>query len=134
MTIFDAGDFDVLARTVFGEARGQGFDGQIAVAWVIRNRAARPGRFAAGIAAVCLQPVQFSCWNRNDPSFIRLITVALPDPAFVSALAAAATVLTDHAPDPTGGADHYHATYVSPSWAKAMTRTVQIGAHIFYKE
>lgn len=132
--IFDAGDLDVLARTVFGEARGQVFQGQVAVAWVVRNRASRPGRFAAGVAGVCLQPVQFSCWNRNDPSFIRLVTVNLPDPSFVTALAAAGMVLTDHVPDPTGGADHYHATYVSPPWAKSMKRTVQIGAHIFYRE
>jgi spore germination cell wall hydrolase CwlJ-like protein len=63
-----------------------------------------------------------------------MVTVEIPDPAFVMAMAAAGMVLTDRAPDPTGGADHYHATYVNPYWAPRMTRTVQIGAHIFYKE
>ena len=131
---FTAGDLDVLARTVFGEARGQEFKGQLAVAWVVRNRVARGKRFSPTIAGVCLAALQFSCWNRNDPSFMRLMTVSVPDPAFVTALAAAGMVLTDQAPDPTMGADHYHATYVTPTWAKEMRKTVQIGAHIFYRE
>lgn len=29
---------DILARTLWGEARGEGTAGQIAVAWTIRNR------------------------------------------------------------------------------------------------
>jgi len=31
-------DRDILAHTLWGEARGEGLDGQIAVAWTIRNR------------------------------------------------------------------------------------------------
>ena len=31
-------DQDILARTLWGEARGEGVAGQIAVAWSIRNR------------------------------------------------------------------------------------------------
>ena len=33
-------DMDVAARTVYGEARGEPDEGKIAVAWVIRTRAA----------------------------------------------------------------------------------------------
>ena len=33
----------------------------------------------------------------------------------------------------TKGADHYHADYVNPYWAKSLTKTVVIGRHIFYK-
>jgi hypothetical protein len=33
-----ARDIDTLARTIWGEARNQGREGMIAVAWVIRNR------------------------------------------------------------------------------------------------
>jgi spore germination cell wall hydrolase CwlJ-like protein len=131
---FTSADLHILARTIFGEARGQDFEGQIAVAWVVRNRVARPRRFAPTVAGVCLSPMQFSCWNRADPTFERMVMVEIPDPAYVTALAAAGMVLTDRAPDPTGGADHYHATYVQPYWARTMTRTVQLGAHVFYKE
>lgn len=34
----------------------------------------------------------------------------------------------------TEGATHYHATYVSPSWAKEYTKIAQIGAHLFYRQ
>lgn len=138
---FTASDLAILARTVFGEARGQEFTGQVAVAWTVRNRAARPDRFGKTIAAVCLAPKQFSCWNRDDPTFVRMVTVESPDPAYVAALAAAGLVLTERMPDPTLGADHYFTVAAPregmpwpPAWSRAMKRTVTIGDHVFYKE
>lgn len=35
--------------------------------------------------------------------------------------------------DPSEGATHYHADYVSPQWRKTYQKTTKIGAHIFYK-
>jgi len=35
--------------------------------------------------------------------------------------------------DITDGALYYHATYVTPYWAKSMKRTTKIGTHIFYR-
>ena len=35
--------------------------------------------------------------------------------------------------DTTDGATHYHAYYVTPSWAKVKFRTARIESHIFYK-
>lgn len=37
MTVTDK-DRDILARTIWGEAMGEGLDGMIATAWTIRNR------------------------------------------------------------------------------------------------
>jgi spore germination cell wall hydrolase CwlJ-like protein len=31
-------------------------------------------------------------------------------------------------------ATHYHATYVSPRWARSMLRLAKIGQHVFYEE
>lgn len=138
---FTTSDLLILARTIFGEARGQAFEGQVAVAWVVRNRMARGKRFAPTISGVCLAHKQFSCWNRDDPTFVRMVTVELPDPAYVSAIAAAGMVLTERLPDPTFGADHYFTAIKPPSasvwpprWALSMKRTAQIGDHVFYKE
>ncbi|MBK8908434.1 MAG: cell wall hydrolase [Rhodospirillales bacterium] len=36
------------------------------------------------------------------------------------------------APDPTRGALWYHADYADPPWTRSMTRTTQIGRHIYY--
>ena len=33
----------------------------------------------------------------------------------------------------TEGATHYHATYVSPRWAKDLQQVGRLGAHIFYR-
>ncbi|HJR27754.1 MAG TPA: cell wall hydrolase, partial [Pseudomonas sp.] len=68
-------DRDVLARTLWGEARGEGLPGQIAVAWAIRNRV-NDGKarswWGEGYAGVCQAPYQFSCWNKSDPNFVYL--------------------------------------------------------------
>ena len=76
-------DRDILARTLWGEARGEGFDGQIAVAWTIRNRVfdgKAKSWWGEGYAEVCLKPWQFSCWNQNDPNYVYL-SGAKPIPA-----------------------------------------------------
>ena len=66
-------DVDALARTVFGEARGECLSGQEAVASVILNRVAFSGRrggywWGNTVYEVCHKPWQFSCWNQNDPN------------------------------------------------------------------
>ena len=72
---------DILARTIYGEARGESISGMEAVASVVLNRVAfanRRGRFWWGnsIAEVCRAPKQFSCWNRNDPNYRLICRVA----------------------------------------------------------
>ena len=56
-----------LARTLYGEARGEPREGIEAVANVILNRVLS-NRYPNTIAKVCLQRLQFSCWNDNDPN------------------------------------------------------------------
>jgi len=132
---YTAADIEVLARTIYAEASGQPFAGQVAVGWVVRNRLARPDRFGKTIAEVCLKPKQFSCWNENSPNFRRSLSADVTNPNYAKALAAAALVLTDESPDPTGGSDHYFADYITkPEWAATMTLMVKIGAHSFYRE
>ena len=62
-------DFEIMAKTIYGEARGETREGQIAVACVIFNRF-RSGKWfsAKTLAGVCLKPLQFSCWNKSDPN------------------------------------------------------------------
>jgi spore germination cell wall hydrolase CwlJ-like protein len=51
---------DVLAKTIYAEARGESYEGKIAVASVIYNRA--KGNVEK-MDDVCLARKQFSCWN-----------------------------------------------------------------------
>lgn len=58
-------DLNYLVCTVYGEARGEPIEGQIAVANVIKNRAYASQKTYKDI---CLAPRQFSCWNQDDPN------------------------------------------------------------------
>jgi N-acetylmuramoyl-L-alanine amidase len=137
-------DHDILARTLWGEARGEGLAGQIAVAWSIRNRVemdlhgdGKPDWWGEGYVAVCQKPYQFSCWNKRDPNF-PFLSGQQPIPAaqFSIALQAASIVLTGSQADPTDGATHYYATTMrtAPSWAKHARQTVKLGRHIFFRD
>lgn len=134
-------DLDTLARTIYGEARGQILQGQVAVGWVVRNRALRPRRFGASIKEVCLKPKQFSCWNEDDPNRKLVLAADHTKRSFLGALGVAALVMSGDFPDPTGGADHYFtveappgAVHWPPKWSAEMRETVVIGAHRFFKE
>lgn len=130
-----ADDLDTLARTIFGEARSESLQGQVAVAWVVLNRVARPRWWGHTIEEVCLKPMQFSCWNYDDPNRVKLIAASLEDRAFLAAFGAAALAMSDTLHDPTQGATHYYATYIPrPSWAEDMQPTVSIGLHQFLRE
>lgn len=136
----DATDLDIMARTIYGEARGESQIGRIAVGWVIRNRAEMdlgndglPDWWGEGIKGVCQRPWQFSCWNQNDPNRAKLLTVTHKDAAFKACLTAARDVLLGSMADPTGGATHYHTASVAPPWAKGLKHTT-VGRHRFYKD
>lgn len=134
-------DWDIAARTLLGEARGEPLDGQVAVAWVIRNRAERPSWWGGTITDVCLKAWQFSCWSDGDPNK-ELIEKATPaQPAFRRALGIAALVLSGDFADPTDRATHYFTTQRPaldtpwpPVWARTLKDTVHIGAHTFMRE
>jgi len=129
-----AEDWDVLSRTIWGEARGELFLGQVAVAHVIKNRLLT-GRWGASFDQVCRWPAQFSCWNDGDPNKFKAMTVQLSDSAFLRAKGIASLVVSGDLPDPTKGATHYFATSIpEPGWAKDMVTTVVLGNHRFLRE
>ena len=126
-------DFSIMARTIFGEARGEPREGQLAVAHVILNRW-QSGRWFARhtIEGTCLVRLQFSCWNHDDPTYRRMTLASSAELAPFVEIAKEA--YENHSLDPTLGATHYYAESISePQWAAGKTPTIQIGHHIFYK-
>lgn len=130
---FTAEDVDTAARTVWGEARNQSAMGKVAVASVIRNRAAAPRWWGRGIAGVCRKHAQFSCWLESDPNCAKCHAVDASDPVFAECIRIVRGVLSGKMPDPTHGADHYHTRNVNPAWATGATPCATIGAHLFYR-
>lgn len=128
---------DTLARTLWGEARGEPVRGIEAVAAVVVNRVAlsraRGGFWWGGdIVAVCRKPFQFSCWNDGDPNRPKLLAVTEADPVFSTCLRVARRAIAGTLPDSTGGATHYHHRRVDPVWARGHAPSAEIGAHLFY--
>lgn len=130
------GDLRVMAQTVWGEARGDGFDSMLAVAYCILNRCARPSRFGTSITAVCLAKWQFSCHNDTDVNKAKLEKVDESDKQYQLALLACLNAVLALRPDPTFGADHYCLTHMPnpPNWAKVYQRAARVGSHTFYRE
>lgn len=122
---------DYMARTLYGEARGEGARGMQAVANVIMNRVKQGGWFGASVKDVVLKPKQFSCWNENDVN--RTIILNANSAQLATARNIAERVISGELPDITGGATHYHAKSITPYWAKSLTKTATIGNHVFYK-
>ncbi len=130
-------EIDVLARTLWGEARGEGSIGMQAVACVVLNRVAVARRFGGywwgnSVVQVCQKPYQFSCWNKNDPNYKQLVAITADDVHFATAQRIARRAILGFVSDPTYGATHYHARGITPKWAAGQRQTTIIGRHIFY--
>ena len=122
-----------LAEAVYFEARSEPEEGQAAVAQVVLNRV-MSGLYPASVCSVVFQNQQrrnacqfsFACeghglhvtesdaWNNA----VRIAREVTEGSAYVSDI---------------GGSTHYHANYVSPTWARQLTKMDVIGHHIFYK-
>ncbi len=139
---FTLSNKDILARTLYGEARGEyqkqngGLAALIAVGNVVINRLAYPDRFGSTIKEVCLKPFQFSCWNPRDVNYKLIVRKDLfREEIFLRCLEAAEKIEQKVWPDLTQGCDHYHASWLSnrPFWARGIKPRIQIGQHIFFK-
>ncbi|MBR1209307.1 cell wall hydrolase [Bradyrhizobium sp. JYMT SZCCT0180] len=133
--IADPDDHLALARTIFGEARGESNAGREAVAHVVINRV-NSHKFRDTIEGVCLQPSQFSCFNVGDPNRPKILALDQDseNPTFKDCLAVARRVIDGAVADNTGGATHYYArTIAAPSWTIGATLTAEIGVHRFFK-
>lgn len=130
---------DILAKTIFGEARGEPLSGQEAVASVVLNRVGisqKRGHYWWGnnIAEVCQKPYQFSCWNMDDPNYKILLKVNEDNPVFAACKRIARRAAAGLLEDRTGGATHYHVKKLRPKWSFGKIPCAEIGSHFFYND
>ena len=112
----------VVIDTLIFEAIGEGFDGMVEVAIVIRNRAReRKQSFEEVVKA----PYQFSCWNKGAVRHkYRQKDYDLAKKAWEYSAVAK-----------NDGANLYHAYYVVPNWDWSKCKFIKkVGKHYFYKE
>ncbi|WP_255330733.1 cell wall hydrolase [Paracoccus albicereus] len=122
---FSEADLACLTEALYFEARGEGKQGQAAVAEVILNRVDSRA-FPSSVCGVVNQQSQFSYTIGgkkrigNKAAYLRVRNIA------EAALSGAPRTLTN-------GATYFHTPSVRPAWSHRFQRTVQIGRHIFYR-
>ena len=128
-----------LAQNIYYEARGSNLADRAAVADVVMNRV-EDTRYPNTVCEVVKQGKQDRNRNmvRNMCQFSWYCDGKSDIPRDVDLWADAQmlawnVLYFDKYDGITEGATHYHATYVSPKWAKDMQLVGRIGAHIFYR-
>ena len=117
----EAGDIQLLARAINGEARGESYEGQVAVGAVILNRT-KDSRFPKTIAGVIYQPGAFTAVDDGQ------INVAIDSNS--SVVKAARDAMNGW--DPTNGAIYYwNPATATSSWIWSRQIVIKIGKHNF---
>lgn len=128
-----APDRDTYIKTVWGEARGEPVEGQIAVAYVVKTRALwyPPTWWGMGVRGVCLAKKQFSCWNLDDPNYEKLKALQSDDPEYQKIAAVVDQVINGEVANPAPDATHYREVGVTADWSVGH-EGIKIGRHLFF--
>ncbi len=114
-------DINLLARLIYGEARGESYVGQVAVGAVVMNRI-KSASFPNTMSGVIYQSYAFTAVNDGQ---INLTPNATARKAALDAI---------NGWDPTYGAIYYYNPAVATSqWIFTRQTTVTIGNHVFAK-
>ncbi|WP_227763821.1 cell wall hydrolase [Zhaonella formicivorans] len=114
-----AEEFELLAKIVYGESRGEPFKGQVAVAAVVLNRVKSP-KFPNTIKGVIFQPGAFTAVV-DGQAYLN------PDETAYKAVQAALDGW-----DPTNGALYYwNPAKTTNKWIWSKPIKMQIGSHVF---
>lgn len=133
-------DLDILTRTLVGEYGIGTYDQIFAVGCVMRNRTINRNGYGSTYRTTCLQPWQFSCWNKGSADRAQLIALRQTSAAYQKCLPIARDVIAGKA-DTTKNADHYLNKEVTklirkdgklPTWVDESRHTVKVGEHDFY--
>ena len=116
----------ILARAIFGEARGASRRAKTAVAWSIKNRIPDK-RWGDTYHDVILEPKQYSAFNIDNPNYLFVTNPFREDSlidreSWKECYGVAGQVINDGVADPTDGANHYYSEHEGrepPVWTKS---------------
>jgi cell wall hydrolase len=128
-----ADPIDVLARTIFGEARGDGAAGMEAVASVVLNRVKIGGWWGGDVIGVCLAKDQLDCWMPG-PDLPAVQEADESDPVFQTALDIAGEAVAGTLADTVNGATSYKVTTLPwpHDWGPEVPPVAVVGHQSFY--
>jgi N-acetylmuramoyl-L-alanine amidase len=132
---FEHRQLNCLALNVYYESRGEPLAGMHAVAEVTMNRVASR-RYPATVCEVVYEKRWDRLRKRDVGAFSWTEFDFVPHPegrAWQQARDVAHAAFHRLQPPVLGGALHYHASHIRPSWAKGRKPVARIGAHVFYR-
>jgi spore germination cell wall hydrolase CwlJ-like protein len=121
-----------MAQGVYYESAHEPLEGQLAVAEVIANRM-KDHRYPDTACGVVFQGATRTTGCQFTFTCDGALQVKPTGENWERAKRIAAHVLMNLNEERTGGATHYHATYVDPIWNSGLIQTKQVGLHIFYR-
>ena len=121
-----------LAQAIYYEARSEPRVGQLAVADVVLNRK-RSALYPNSICEVVFQGAERRTGCQFSFTCDGAMQARLNKRKWKASQDLAGAVLAGVRAPVSRNATHYHATYVTPYWAKSLTPTATIGTHKFYK-
>lgn len=121
-----------LSQAIYYEAGTESLGGKMAVAEVIANRV-RDHRYPDSVCDVVFQGATRTTGCQFTFTCDGAMTREPRGRNWDTAQKVAAHVLMNLNEERTGGATHYHATYVDPIWSAGLIKTDKIGLHIFYR-
>lgn len=123
---------ECMATAIYYEARSESIKGQLGVAEVIANRV-NDHRYPNSVCDVVFQGATRTTGCQFTFTCDGAMNKKPRGEKWEKAQSIAAHVMMDLNERKTGGATHYHATYVDPVWNSGLIRTEKIGTHIFYR-
>ncbi len=118
---FSANDINLMSHVVYGEARNQPFEGQVAVAAVILNRY-QDSKFPHSISGIIFQPGAFTSVSNGQAW------------SGTSQTSQSAVLDAIHGWDPTHGALYYwNPATATSQWVWGQSIMLRIGNHVFAK-
>jgi len=120
---------EIVTLTLLGEARCQSEEGMRAIGQVILNRSRER---QLPVDAICLQRLQFSCWNNKEAMMRRSGAMKAECEQATRLAESIAAFICNGMDVHETRADHYYAYKLcSPSWAKHGKNKEKIGDHLF---